>query len=208
MSFPFLEHTLVLIKPDAVRRGLVGEILRRFERAGLSIIALKLVHPSLEFARQHYPLTDAQLVQMGNKTLKTYAELNIDPIEKLGTRNPREIGLMVHEWNAQFLAGGPVVACVIQGVHAVQKVRAICGSTMPKDAPPGTIRGDLSSASPAIANSLESAVYNLVHASDNVNDEEEPEREIAHWFLPSEIATYMPVAHTAMFKMEGSHEIS
>src|SRR5438045_2975778 len=113
----FVERTLVLIKPDAVLRGLVGEIINRFERAGLTIIALKLVHPSLEHARQHYPTTDAQLKQMGNKTLTTYSQLGIDPDQTLGTSDPKEIGLMVHEWNAEFLASGPVVACVIQGVH-------------------------------------------------------------------------------------------
>ena len=206
MKIPFLERTLVLIKPDAVKRGLIGEIIGRFERAGLYIIALKLIHPSLEYARQHYPLTETQLVQMGNKTLTTYAELNIDPVEKLGTSEPKKIGLMVHEWNAQFLASGPVVACVIQGVHAIQKVRAICGATMPKDAEPGTIRGDLSSASPAIANMLKSAVYNLVHASDNKNDPEEPEREISYWFRTSEIIDYLPADYAAMFKMEDSNE--
>ena len=202
MEVPFTERTLLLIKPDATRRGLIGEIIGRFERAGLYIVGLKLVHPTLDFARKHYPMTEAQLIQMGNKTLSTYDELNIDPVEKLGTSDPNEIGLMVHEWNAEFLASGPVVACVVQGVHAIQKVRTICGATMPKDALPGTIRGDLSSASPAIANMLSSAVYNLVHASDNNNDPEEPENEISHWFDPDEIISYVPVAYTVMFKLE------
>jgi nucleoside-diphosphate kinase len=204
---PFTERTLVLIKPDAVTRGLIGEIISRFERAGLTIVALKLIRPSLEHSRQHYPMTVAQLEQMGNKTLSTYAELSIDPIQAVGTSNAKDIGLMVHERNAEFLASGPVVACVIQGVNAVKKVRTLCGYTMPRDAQPGTIRSDFSSASPAIANMLESAVYNLIHASDNQNDPTEPEREIAHWFSPEEIVGYSQVANLAMFKQKDSNEI-
>jgi nucleoside-diphosphate kinase len=151
-------------------------------------------------AREHYPKTDAQLIQMGNKTLNTYKELGIDPLRTMGTSDPKEIGLLVHEWNAEFLASGPVVAMVVQGIHAVRKVRSLCGSTMPKDAQPGTIRGDFSSASPAIANIQQSAVYNLVHASDNNLDPDEPEKEISHWFSPSEILDYHLLCNLKMFK--------
>jgi len=201
--FPFSERTLILIKPDGVKRGLIGEIISRFERAGLTVVAMKLTRPSLEHARRHYPITDIQLEQMGNKTLATYSELGIHPMQALGTSNPIEIGRMVHEWNAEFLASGPVVACVVQGVHAVKKVRAICGKTMPKEAQPGTIRGDFSSSSPAIANMQRSAVFNLVHASDNENDPLEPAKEIAHWFTSDEIIDYTQVVNLVMFKEEG-----
>jgi nucleoside-diphosphate kinase len=198
----FLERTLVLIKPDGVRRGLTGEILRRFEQAGLTIVALKLLQPKIEHAREHYATTDVQLAQMGNKTLTTYSELGIDPVAQLGTSDANEIGRMVHEWNAEFLASGPVVAIVLQGVHAVKKVRKICGATMPRDAELGTIRGDFGSASPAIANLQGTAVYNLVHASDNANDPEEPLREISHWFSKEELVDYFTVDTSAMFKKE------
>lgn len=196
----FFERTLVLIKPDGVRRGLTGEIINRFERAGLTIVAMKLLKPSIDFSRKHYPLTEVQLKQMGNKTLSTYNKLGIDPIQELGAENPKEIGSMVHEWNAEFLSSGPVLALVIQGIHAVKKVRTLCGKTMPIDADPGTIRGDFSSSSPAIANIQRSAVYNLMHASDNENDPEEPEKEIAHWFKPEEIINYSLADSGAMFK--------
>lgn len=195
----FVERTLVLIKPDGVARGLVGEILGRFEKAGLAITALKIVRPRIEHTRKHYPTTDAQLEQMGSKSLSTYAELNLDPVEQLGTSDPKEIGLLIHEWNAEFLASGPIVACVIKGVHAVKKVRAICGKTIPLYAQPGTIRGDFSSSSPAIANTRKQPVVNLVHASDNENDAEEPETEIAHWFSEDEIIDYDLVDQQVMF---------
>jgi nucleoside-diphosphate kinase len=177
----------------------MGEIISRFEKAGLAIVALKLVRPPIEHTRKHYPMTDTQLEQMGNKSLSTYAELNIDPVKELGTSDPKKIGLMIHEWNAEFLASGPVMACVIQGMHAVKKVRAICGKTMPLYAQPGTIRGDFSSSSPAVANTQKTTVINLVHASDNENDPEEPEKEIAHWFSPEEIIDYNLVDYNVMY---------
>lgn len=193
------ERTLVLVKPDAVRRGLVGEIIARFERAGLALIALKMVHPSLEYARQHYAMTTEQLAQMGGKTLATYEELGIDAVDQLGTADAVEIGRMVHEWNAEFLSSGPVAALVLDGIHAVKKVRTLCGATMPKDAQPGTIRGDFSSVSPVIANLRRSAVHNLVHASDNALDPEEPSREISYWFRSEEIVPYDPTSKAILF---------
>ncbi len=199
MTIPFTERTLVLVKPDGVRRGLIGEILSRFERAGLAVVGLKLLQPSEDFAAGHYPSTDAQLTQMGSKTLETYAELGLEPKEQLGTDDPVEIGRMVHQWNAQFLSSGPVAAIVLDGVHAVKKVRALCGKTMPKDAAPGTIRGDFASTSPAVANLQRAAVYNLVHASDNELDPEEPVKEIGYWFRSNELVDYVLVDSIAMF---------
>lgn len=199
MATPFTERTLVLVKPDGVRRGLIGEIVSRFERAGLAVVGLKLLQPTEEFAATHYPTTDAQLNQMGSKTLETYAELGLDPAEQLGTVDPIEIGRMVHSWNAVFLSSGPVAAMVLEGVHAVKKARAICGKTMPKDAAPGTIRGDFGSTSPAVANIQRAAVYNLVHASDNELDPEEPANEIGHWFRNDELVDYVLVDSAAMF---------
>lgn len=199
MVIPFTERTLVLVKPDGVRRGLIGEIISRFERAGLAVVGLKLLQPTEEFAGAHYPTTDAQLGQMGSKTLETYAELGLNPVEQLGTADPTEIGRMVHGWNAAFLSSGPVAAIVLEGVHAVKKVRAICGKTMPKDAAPGTIRGDFGSTSPAVANVQRAAVYNLVHASDNELDPEEPLKEISYWFRSDELVDYVIVDAAAMF---------
>jgi nucleoside-diphosphate kinase len=197
---PFTERTLVIIKPDAVQRGLIGEIISRLERVGLTIVGLKLLQPTLDQARNHYPATDTQLRQMGNKTIKTYSDLGIDPVAELGTADPIEIGGMIHSWNAEFLSSGPVVACVVRGVHCVRKVRAMAGKTMPIDAQPGTIRGDYSSESPAVSNLLKSSVHNLVHASDDENNPGEPEEEITHWFSSDEIVSYVPVSNFAMVK--------
>jgi nucleoside-diphosphate kinase len=136
---------------------------------------------------------------MGEKTLKTYRELGIDANDQLGTSDPLEIGEMVHEWNAEFLSSGPVLAVVLEGLHAVKKARAISGATMPRDALPGTIRGDFASASPAIANVVRSAVHNLVHTSDNELDPKEPEREIDYWFTRDELVPYEPAIHKLLY---------
>jgi nucleoside-diphosphate kinase len=196
----FVERTLVILKPDAVARGLVGEIVGRFERAGLTVIGLKMVKPTIEFARAHYPMTDVQLIQMGQKTLSTYAELGLDPVEEFGTGDPIRIGKMIHEWNAEFLSSGPVVVMALKGFHAVRKVRSLCGKTMPIAADPGTIRGDFSSASPAVANTQKSAVFNLMHASDNENDPAEPENEIRYWFKPEELIEWAQLDVAALSK--------
>lgn len=196
---PFTERTLILVKPDAVARGLIGEIIGRLERAGLAIVGLKVVHPALDHTKTHYASTDERLEELGESTLAEYSTLGIDPAEDLGTSDPCEIGKLICQWSAEYLAGGPVVACVVQGVHAVEKTRRICGPTMPRDAPLGTIRGDFSSASAAVANVQRSAVRNLVHASDNKSDPAEPESEIAHWFRCDEVVDYEPVSVQAMY---------
>jgi nucleoside-diphosphate kinase len=182
-----VERTLLLIKPDGVSRGLVGEILARVERTGLAIIGLRMTHVSQEFAAGHYATTDAQLAQMGNKTLTAFEERGLDVAYEFGTEDPVELGRMIHRWNCEFLASGPVVAAVIQGYHAVRKLRNLCGSTMPRDAAPGTIRGDYSSVSSLVASTAKTAVRNLIHASDDALDPDEPAREIEYWFKSGEL---------------------
>lgn len=192
----FYERTLVLLKPDAVKRGLVGKILARFEEAGLKIVALKMVKISREFAENHYPNTPEWIRGMGEKTLKSYREHGKDPIHELGTDDPREIGEMIKGWNVDYLTSGPIVACVIEGAHAISVVRKLCGFTLPADADPGTIRGDFSTTSPVIANELKRAVRNLIHAA---GDPEEAANEIAYWFPQGEFIEYKSTAEEVMF---------
>ena len=181
------EKTLVVVKPDGVLRGLVGEILHRYERAGLKVIGMKMVYSSRDHAMAHYPATEEHMKTMGEKSLKTYEEYGLDPIEFVGTRDPLEIGKMIREWNADFLSSGPVVAIVLEGNHAIDNARLITGNTIPTFAAPGTIRGDYSVDSPALANSRKRAVKNLIHAS---GDPEEATREIKHWFKEEELHSY------------------
>jgi len=192
-----VEQTVVLVKPDGVKRGLVGRITTRFEESGLKIKAMKMVWVDKDLIAQHYSDREDFLRGMGEKTLKTYAEYGQDPHEELGTNDPLEIGKMVRAWNIEFLTSGPVVALLLAGIHAVSTVRKIVGSTLPVFAEPGTIRGGYSVDSPALANQKKRAVRNLVHASGNV---EEAEFERKLWFHTDEVYDYERADHAIMFE--------
>lgn len=193
---PKEERTIVLVKPDGVKRGLVGEVIKRIEMRGLKIIALKMVKPSEEHVRLHYPNTDSWIKGMGEKTLETYAKYGKDPIKELGTADSLEIGKMVQKWNVEFLMSGPLVAIMVSGIHAIDMVRKIVGKTIPALAEMGTIRGDFSVDSPILANTGKRAIHNVVHAS---GDPAEAEHEIEHWFSPEEIYDYKRAEEDIMF---------
>jgi nucleoside-diphosphate kinase len=176
-----MERTLVLLKPDALERGLVGEIIGRFEKAGLRLLAAKMVRPNEELAHKHYPTDRREFIEgMGQKTLESSREEGHDPKENFGTEDPHEIGLHLQKW----LTSGPVIALVLEGPNAVEGVRKIAGHTIPVKAGPGTIRGDFSDDSAILANTEKRSIKNLVHAS---GDKEEAEFEISLWFSESEL---------------------
>lgn len=174
-----MEQTLVIIKPDAVERNLIGEILARFERAGLSPVNIQLRRASQDLLAQHYPNDNEWLGSVGQKTLDDYKNQGLDPASILGTDDAIEIGKMVKSWLVDFMASGNIVVMVLEGNRAVQSVRKIVGGTLPVDAAPGTIRGDYSTDSPDIANRERRPVKNLIHAS---GDPEEADREVGLWF--------------------------
>jgi nucleoside-diphosphate kinase len=174
-----IEKSLVLLKPDAVQRGIVGEIITRFERSGLKIVGLKMVYASEELAGTHYPDDEAYLSTMGKKTLAAYEKKGID----LG-RTPLEHGKIVRKQLMDFLSSSPIVAIVIEGANAVAQVRKLVGPTAPADAPAGTIRGDYSFETYEMADTLDRPLKNLIHAS---GAPDEAEREIGIWFTPEEV---------------------
>ena len=139
-----IERTLVLVKPDGVERGLVGEIIKRFEQRGLKVVALKMSKIDKKFAQQHYT-------------------------EDITKRR----GQHVREHLLEFLTEGPVVAMVIEGVNAIENVRKIVGDTEPKAALPGTIRGDFAHVSYHHADTKKTAIRNLVHASSGADAPQE-----------------------------------
>ena len=180
-----MEKTLILLKPDAVERGLVGEIISRFENAGLKILATKMVHPDQALADQHYPKDRTEFIKgMGDKTLDSYMEEGHDPIATFGTEDAHEIGLQLQKWLVDFITSGPVIAMVLGGVDAVNKVRELRGHTIPVKAEKGTISGDYSDDSAIKANAEKRSIKNLVHAS---GDKEEAQFEIDLWFSEDEI---------------------
>jgi nucleoside-diphosphate kinase len=158
-----LERSLVLLKPDAIDRGLIGEIVTRFERTGLKIAGLKLVWSDKDTALNHYT-------------------------QDLADRR----GQHVRDLMVDMITSGPIVAIVIEGVEAVEVVRKMVGETEPKSAAPGTIRGDYAHLSFKYADANEVGVFNLIHASANV---EEAATEINTWFQDFELQDYKP-GHT------------
>jgi len=155
-----VQKTLVVFKPDAVQRGIVGEILTRFERVGLKIVGTKMIAPT----REHY--------------YKHYEEIG----KMVSRRGEHAFGVTL-----DFMMQGPVIAMVFEGVEAVALVRKIVGPTEPKSADMGTIRGDFSHMSFGYADVEDKGIPNLIHAS---GDPEEAEQEISHWFSESELYEY------------------
>jgi len=155
-----IQRSLVVFKPDSVQRGIVGEILSRFERVGLKIVAAKMVNPDRDHYYTHY--------------------------EKIGKMVTRR-GEVAFNQNLDYMSSGPVLAMVFEGIEAVALIRKIVGPTEPKAADMGTVRGDYSHMSFGYADAKHIGIPNLLHAS---GDPDEAEQEIQHWFRPEEIQSY------------------
>lgn len=181
------EKTVVIIKPDGVRKGLIGEVIKRFEQRDLKIVALEMFEPTRELIDNHYPKDKDWKERLGHKTLATYEEYGLDPVIALGTKDPLELGEMIREWLIDYMTSAPLVRMIVQGIHAVDMVRKIAGPTVPYLADMGTIRGDFSSDSPAVANAEKRAVANILHASETAA---EAEHEIKYWFGDKPIYSY------------------
>ena len=181
------EKTFVMIKPDGVRKGLIGEVIRRFEQRDLKVVAVEMFQPTLEQIDGHYPKDEKWITRLGEKTLGTYEKYKLDAMTDFGTEDPAKIGPEIRKWLVEYMTSAPLVRMVVQGIHAVDMVRKIVGSTLPYMTDMGTIRGDFSNDSPALANAEKRAVMNLVHASETP---EEAEHETKYWFGKSPIFEY------------------
>jgi nucleoside-diphosphate kinase len=187
MTHPKEEKTYVMVKPDGVQKGLIGEIIKRFEQRDLKIVALEMFMPTSEMIDSHYPKDEAWITRLGNKTLTTYEKYGMDAMADYGTTDPAVIGPNIRKWIIDYMTSAPLVKMVVQGVHAVDTVRKISGVTMPYLADMGTIRGDYSIDSPALANKEKRPVMNIVHASETP---EEALHEIKYWFGDKELMNY------------------
>ena len=177
------EKTLVVIKPDGVQRTLIGEIISRYERVGLKLIALKFLNASDDLVEKHYTIDPEWIRKVGEKNIAGYKTKNLVP----PSDDPMACGRLVLERLLKYFKCGPVVAMVWQGANAVDIVRKITGSTEPLTSDVGTIRGDFVIDSYAFAGLDNRAVRNLVHASSSVED---AEKEIPLWFKPEELLNY------------------
>lgn len=193
---PKEEKTLVLIKPDGVKRGLIGEIISRIEKRGLKIIALEMFEATKEQIDKHYPKDENWLKRLGERTLRNYRQYGFSTKELLGTDEPLEIAKMVRGWLMDYLTSGPIVKMVVKGIHAIDMVRKLAGSSMPSEAEMGTIRGDFSVDDATAANRDKRAIHNIIHASETL---EEAQNEIKLWFSPQEICDYKRAEEDIMF---------
>lgn len=155
-----MERTLIILKPDTVQRGLVGEILTRFERAGLKIVGAKMMAPNEEQYHHHYEDISQMISRRGQKAFDV---------------------------TLSMMQEGPVIAFVLEGIESVSLVRKMVGTTEPKSAAPGTIRGDYAHVSFTHADKHDIGIPNVIHAS---GDEKEAEAEIRHWFSETELFDY------------------
>ncbi|MDI3496289.1 MAG: nucleoside-diphosphate kinase [Patescibacteria group bacterium] len=176
------ERTLVILKPDAVQRGLIGEIIGRIERTGLKMVGLKMIMAQEDQCWQHYNKDEAWFLSKGEKVLENRQAAGL-PIEKEAIEYGRDIiGALV-----KFMTCSPIVPMVFEGNQAVGIVKKLVGSTEPLSSDGGTIRGDYTLDSFELANFDGRAVRNLIHCSDQV---EEAKREISIWFTEKELLSY------------------
>ena len=175
-----IERSLVVIKPDGVQRGLIGELISRFEKRGLKIVGTKMLWVDRDFAEKHYPA--ALIPILGGKSLENFKEFGIDT-----DKTREELGRTAWEDLLKFTTESPVLAIVFEGVHAIKVIRQMVGPTSPHIAPAGTIRGDYAHLSMGHCTVERMGGRNLIHAS---GDKEDAEKEIALWFGVNELFNY------------------
>lgn len=191
------ERTFAMIKPDGVMRGAVGDVIHRFEKVGLKIVAIKMITPTAEMVRKHYPMSDEAWVErLGEKCLSGFDSLECSVLDVLGTDDKKKLGQNVTESLVEYMTSGPVVAMVIEGIQAIDMVRKLCGHTLPFKADVGTIRGDYSVDSPAVANAEQRSIHNIIHASEN---SEEARNEMDLWFPGEKISQYKLTGEMVMY---------
>lgn len=189
---PKQEKTLIAIKPDGIQRSLIGEIISRFEKVGLKLIAMKMVLPTEEFIEKHYTLDPEWRRITGEKRVKAAKERG----EKLATEDPYEITAIILEKLKKYMTSGPVIAMVWEGAHSVEIVRKLVGGTEPRSTDVGSIRGDYVLDSYVMADADQRAIRNLLHASGSP---EEADMEVKHWFDAKELMKYRLVQEEILY---------
>ena len=189
------EQTLILIKPDGVQRNLIGEIIGRFERVGLKLVAMKMVLPQSDFIEKHYTVDPEWRRVTGEKTIKSYRDKGLTPPYE----DPYKVTEIILNNLKKFMCAGPVIAMVWRGVHAVKLVRKLVGGTEPLSSDVGTIRGDFVLDSYQLSDTDGRAIRNLVHASGSIED---AEKEINLWFKPEEIIRYKLISEKILYDVD------
>ena len=194
MATPHLntERTLVIVKPDGVQRGLIGEVIKRYEQVGLKLVGIKMGVASADMIEQHYTLDPEWRRVTGEKTIEGYRSKGMQP----PSEDPLEITATILKNLKTYMTSGPVVFMVWQGAHAVKIIRKITGGTEPLSSDVGTIRGDYVLDSYQMADVDGRAVRNVIHASGSPKEAED---EIKHWFNENELINYRLVGEQIIY---------
>ena len=186
------EKTLVIIKPDGIQRSLIGEIIGRFEKVGLKMVANKMVTVDEEHIEKHYTLDPKWRTVTGEKTIAGYKSKGMKP----PSEDPLEITAAILKGLKKYMTSGPIIVMVWEGVHGVGIVRKLVGGTEPLTSDVGTIRGDYVLDSYELSDKDGRSIRNLIHASGSV---EEAEMEIKHWFKSEELIDYSVINEKILY---------
>jgi nucleoside-diphosphate kinase len=192
MTHPKKERTFVAVKPDGVQRGLIGEVISRFERVGLKLVAMKMLVADEAHIEKHYTLDPEWRRVTGEKTIASYKAKGLTP----PTENPLEVTEAILQHLKSFMTSGPIVAMIWEGAHAQKIVKKITGGTEPLTSDVGTIRGDYVLDSYAMSDADKRAIRNVLHCSGSVKEAED---EINHWFKPEEVTSYRLVQDEVIY---------
>ncbi len=182
-----IERTLIIIKPDAVKRGLVGKIMETFENVGLKLMTAKMLRPDKEVIKNHYPGTAEWIREMGEKTLTSFKQSGSNVMKMFKTEDSNKLGRFVYERLIKYWMEGPIIVMVWQGANAITVARKLRGHTIPALAIPGTLHAQFSFDSSPLSASQNRVVKTFIHASGSMD---EAKREIAYWFGKQDFRDY------------------
>lgn len=186
------EKTLVVIKPDGIQRGLIGEIIKRFENVGLKLVGVKIMTVTPDFVEKHYTLDPEWRRITGEKTIKNYKDKGLIPPHD----DPYKITEIILGNMKKYMSAGPVIAMILEGAHAIKIVRKLVGGTEPLTSDVGTIRGDYVLDSYQMSDTDGRSIRNLIHASGS---NEDAEKEINLWFSSEEIVNYRLIQEKILY---------
>ncbi|MDO8565004.1 MAG: nucleoside-diphosphate kinase [bacterium] len=192
MMHPKKERTFVAVKPDGIQRGLVGEVIGRFEKVGLKLVAMKMLVVDDAHIEKHYTLDPEWRKVTGEKTIASYKAKGLTP----PTEDPFVVTEALLQTLKKYMTSGPVIAMVWEGAHAAKIVKKITGGTEPLTSDVGTIRGDYVLDSYTMSDTDKRAVRNIVHCSGSL---QEAEMEINHWFTSEEVINYRLVQEEILY---------
>jgi nucleoside-diphosphate kinase len=182
------QKTLLILKPDCVKRGLIGEVTTRFEKVGLKIVAMKMAMATREQLEKHYPLSDQNWIsKVGQKSLNNFVENGLDVQKYLGSEDTLVIGTKIVNNLVEFMLHSPVVILCLEGPDSVAMCRKLIGSTLPCNSSLGSIRGDYSLDNPMLASIQNRPIFNLIHGSETVQD---AQKELRIWFPEQDFANF------------------